>query len=350
MLRGMLSYATEDAAYDHFVECFGDGLPLVLPTADRVAELLRAALRDPDEVVGAIFPAGTAATVRDIAVNAVMAGLPSAAFSIVLAAIEAAVDPAFNLNGIQSTTHHAAPLIVVSGPLAERAGMNAGSNALGQGNRANATIGRTLRLVMTNLGGGHPGKTDMSVQGSPAKAGFCYAERLDALPWPSLAERQTGRPGATTVTLFAAEGPHLVADHRSATADRLLLNFADTMRAPGSTNACVPGSMVVAICPQHAAILARDGFDAAAIARALFERARNPLERLQKAGEYDATRTGRFAAEYGSPDDPHTLVPVLARPESLVVTVAGGSSGGFSSVIPSWPASTPVFREVNGAT
>lgn len=342
----MLTFANERAAYDHFVETFGDGLPVVLPTAERVTELLAAVRRDPDEPLGAVLPSGTVATVRDIAVNAVMAGLPPAAFAIVLTAVEAAVEPAFNLNGIQATTHHAAPLIVVSGPLAARAGMNAGSNALGQGNRANATIGRTLRLVMTNLGGAHPGKTDMSVQGSPAKAGFCYAERLDALPWPSLAARQTGRADATTVTLFAAEGPHMIADHRSASAEPLLENFADTMRVPGSTNACIPGSMAVAICPQHAAILARDGFDPAAIAQALFERARNAIGRLRTAGEYDVTRTGGFAAAYGSPEDPATLVPVIARPDSLIVTVAGGLSGGFSSVMPSWPASTPVYREV----
>ncbi len=345
----MLTYASERAAYEHFIEAFGDGLPLVLPTRDRVDDVVRSSGRDPEEIVGAIFPSGTLATVRDIAVNAVMAGLPATAFSIALAAVEAAVDPVFNLNGLQATTHHAAPLIVVSGPLAASAGMNAGSNALGQGNRANATIGRALRLVMMNVGGGYPGTTDMSVQGSPAKAGFCYAERLDALPWPSLAHRQTARAGATTVTLFAAEGPHMVADHRSATADRLLLTIADTMRAPGSTNACIPGSMVVAICPQHAAILAHDGFDPATIAQALFERARTPLERLKNAGEYDVARTGGFAAAYGSPDDPRPLVPVIARPESLVVTVVGGLSGGFSSVIPSWPASTFVFREVQGA-
>jgi len=345
----MLTYANTADAYAHFVEAFGDGLPVVLPTAARVDELLASSGRDPGEIVGAILPRGTLATVRDVAVNAVMAGLPPAAFAIALGAVEAAADPAFNLNGIQSTTHHAAPLIVVSGPLAEAAGMNAGANALGQGNRANATIGRTLRLVMMNVGGGYPGKTDMSVQGSPAKAGFCYAERLDALAWPSLAERQCGRSDATTVTLFAAEGPHLLADHRSATADRLLVNFAEAMRAPGSTNACVPGAMVLAICPQHAAILARDGFDPATIGRILFQRARNSLERLRQFGEYDAARTMRFAAAYGSPDDPHTLVPVIAQPESLIVTVAGGLTGGFSSVIPSWPASTPVFREVTGA-
>jgi len=346
----MLTYANAETAYDHFVASFGDGLPIVLPTPQRVDDLVRASGRDPNEVLGAIFPSGTLVTVRDVAVNAVMAGLPIAAFAIALAAVEAATDPIFNLNGIQSTTHHAAPLIIVSGPLAEGAGMNAACNALGQGNRANMTIGRTLRLVMMNVGGGRPGETDMSVQGSPAKAGFAYAERLDALPWPSLAQRQTGRADATTVTLFAAEGPHMLGDHRSATADRLLHNFAETMRAPGSTNACAPGEMVLAICPQHAAILARDGFDPGTIARELFERARNPLGFLESLGEFDDTRTRRFASAYGDPDDPQTRVPVIALPESLIVTVTGGSTGGFSTIVPTWPASTHVFRNVRGNT
>lgn len=344
----MLTFADAETAYDHFVESYGDGLPVVLPTAQRVDDLLRACGRDPNDVLGAIFPSGTRATVRDVAVNAVMAGLPSAAFSIALAAVEAATDPTFNLNGIQSTTHHAAPLIIVSGPLAAHAGMNAAGNALGQGNRANLTIGRTLRLVMMNVGGGRPGETDMSVQGSPAKTGFAYAERLDLLAWPSLAQRQTGRADSTTVTLFAAEGPHMLGDHRSATADRLLQNFAETMRAPGSTNSCAPGDMVLAICPQHAAILARDGFTPETIARELFERARNPLGFLEGLGEFDETRTRRFASAYGDPNDPQTRVPVIARPESLIVTVTGGTTGGFSTVVPTWPASTHVFRIVRG--
>ena len=344
----MLTYPDAETAYVHFVESFGDGLPIVLPTPQRVDELVRVSGRAPDEVLGAVYPSGTDATVRDVAINAVMAGLPSAAFAIALAAVEAATDPAFNLNGIQSTTHHAAPLVIVSGPLAVRAGMNAGGNALGQGNRANMTIGRTLRLVMTNVGGGRPGETDMSVQGSPAKKGFAYAERLEILAWPSLAQRQTGRADATTVTLFAAEGPHMLGDHRSATADRLLQNFAETMRAPGSTNSCAPGEMVLAICPQHAAILARDGFDPASIARDLFDRARNPLGFLEGLGEFDETRTRGFASAYGDPHDPNTRMPVIARPESLIVTVTGGSTGGFSTVIPTWPASTHIFRNVRG--
>lgn len=342
----VLAFTDEQLAYDEFLQKFSDGLPIVLPTRERVDALLATVRRDPDAVLGAVMPSGATARVRDVAINAVIAGLPPAAFGIALTAVEAALDPAFNLNGVQSTTHHAAPLIIVSGPGAEVAGMNSGANALGQGNRANSTIGRTLRLVMMNIGRGIPGKTDMSVQGTPAKAGFAYAERLDALPWPSLAERQTGRRDATTVTLFAGESPHMVSDHQSPGAERLLENFADTMRALGSTNACRPSYMVVAICPQHAAILSRCGFSVAEIQGYLFEHARNSLERLSGSGEFEARLMRHVAPRYGSPDDPQTRVPVITEPDALIVTVVGGLSGGFSSVMPAWPSNAPVFREV----
>lgn len=342
----IVTFPDEQLAYDEFLERFSDGLPIVLPTRERVEALLAAVRRDPDEVLGPVMPSGAVARVRDVAVNAVMAGLPHAAFPIALTAVEAALDPPFNLNGVQSTTHHAAVLIVVSGPAAEAAGMNSGANALGQGNRANSTIGRTLRLVMMNVGHGIPGKTDMSVQGSPAKAGLCYAERLDALSWPSLAQRQTGRRDATTVTLFAGESPHMVADHRSTTGERLLSNFADAMRSLGSTNACKPGYMVVAICPQHADLLSRSGYGVEEIQAYLFEHARNSLERLAESGEFETRLMQRVAANYGSPDDPQTRVPVIIRPDALIVTVAGGLSGGFSSFMPAWPSNIPVFKEV----
>jgi hypothetical protein len=342
----LLTFPDEQNAYDEFIQRFGDGLPLVLPTRERVDALLAGVQRDPEEVLGPIMPSGAIARVRDVAINAVMAGLPKAAFGIALTAVEAAMDPAFNLNGVQSTTHHAAALIIVSGPGAERAGMNAGTNAFGQGNRANSTIGRTLRLVMMNIGRGIPGKTDMSVQGSPAKAGFCYPERLDALPWPSLAERQTGKSDATTVTLYAGESPHMISDHRSASAEHLLGNFADAMRVLGSTNSCRPSYMVVAFCPQHASLLSGFGYGVAEIQRFLFEGARNSIKRLEDSGEFEARLMGRIAAPYGSPDDPETRVPVFRKPEDLIVTVVGGLSGGFSSVIPAWPSNQPVFKEV----
>jgi hypothetical protein len=318
----------------------------VLPTAGRVEAMLAGTRRKPDEVVGAVMPAGSLATVRDVAVNAVMAGARPAVMPIVLAALEAVLDERFNLNGIQSTTHGAGPFIVVSGPGAALAGMNAGNNVLGNGNRANLTIARTLRLIMTNVGGGIPGETDMSVQGTPAKIAFCIAERLDSGVWPSLAERQTGRRDATTVTVLAADGPHTVCDHRSATPARLLANVADGMRTLITMNACTPGWMALILAPQHARVVARAGWGVEEISNYLFLHARNSLERLRASGEFDEKRTLAHFARFGAVDDPHAAMPVIDGPEKLIVTVAGGDSGGFSSVVPSWLASAPQVREV----
>ena len=345
----MLDFDSETHAYDAFLEEFSDGLPIVLPTQERVAAMLASVRRDPDEVIGVVMPSGRTATVRDIAINAVMAGAPAPTLPIVLTTVEAAIDPAFNLNGIQSTTHSAGVMIAVSGPYAARAGMNASNNALGQGNRANAGIGRALRLVMTNIGGGIPGKTDMSVQGGPQKYGFCFAERLDGSPWPSLATRQGAPEGGTTVTVLAAEGPHVVADHRSAAPEQLLDNIADVMRAIGSMNACIPTYMGLVVAPQHARLLAKGGYDVERVTAYLFAHARNSLARLRRAGEFDERRTLPIVARYGSTDEPATQVPVVATPEHLIIAVAGGDSGGFSAVVPSWSASVAQHREVKGA-
>lgn len=308
--------------------------------------MLAGTRRSADERLGAVMPAGTIATVRDVAVNAVMAGAKPAMLPIVLSALDGLLDERFNLNGIQSTTHCAAPLIIVSGPGAARAGMNAGNNVLGNGNPANLAIARTIRLVMTNIGGGIPGETDMSVQGTPAKIAFCVAERLDTGVWPALSERQTGKHDVTTVTVVAADGPHTVCDHRSASAERLLGNVADAMRTLGTMNACIPGSMALILAPQHARIIASDGWEVAQIANFLFQKARNSLERLRVAGEFDENRTLAHFARFGAIDDPDAAMPVIDGPEKLIVAVAGGDSGGFSSIVPTWIASTPQFREV----
>jgi hypothetical protein len=344
-----VSFTTIDDALEELMERFSDGLPVMPPTPERVAAMLSAVNLDPDEVVGVVPPRGATATVRDVAVNAVLAGCPPRAFPIALTAVGAMLDPGFNLNGLQATTHPASPMVIVSGPLAERAGMNAGVNAMGQGNRANLTIGRTLRLVMTNIGGGHPGSADMSVQGAPSKLSFCFAERLGVCGWPSLAERQDAPSGATTVTLLAAEGPRVVSDHRSATPERLLLNVARTMADPNSLNGCMPSYQAFIPTPQHARILAGAGWSVERVQEFLFEHARNSLEMLRTTGEFDDRRTLSAAARYGSIDDPLTALPVIAAPENLIVAIAGGDNGGYSTVVPSWTwASVPVHRVVEG--
>ncbi|MBD5633120.1 MAG: hypothetical protein IAI49_01475, partial [Candidatus Eremiobacteraeota bacterium] len=304
----MLDFPSEAAAFEAFVASYSDGLPIVLPTPERVDAMLTGTREDPDDVLGLVFPSGNAATIRDVAINAVMAGAEPRQLRLITAILEALLDERFNLNGVQSTTHCATPLVIVSGPLASEAGLAAGNNVLGNGHRANLSIGRAVRLVMTNVGGGRPGETDMSVQGTPAKISFCVAERLDAGCWPSLAERQGGAPDETSITVMAADGPITVSDHRSATPQRLLANVADTLRHMGSLNAAKPGPAALLLAPQHARVIARAGWDVGDVQRFLFERARNPVWRLREGGEWDPALTPRLIAPYGDATDPETRV------------------------------------------
>jgi hypothetical protein len=345
----MLEFSTEQAAYDEFIERYSDGLPVVLPTAERVAHMLSAIADDPGRSLGPVFPSGNECTVRDVAINAVMAGAEPRQLRLIVAALEALLDERFNLNGVQSTTHCATPLLIFSGPLALEAGMNAGNGVLGNGQRANLSIGRAVRLVMTNVGGGVPGQTDMSVQGQPAKISFCVAERLDVEGWPALVERQGGDRGETSVTVMAADSPICVADHRSALPQRLLRNVADAMRHLGSMSAARPTQMALILAPQHARVCATAGWSANGVQDFLFEHARNPLWRLRDGGEYDPVKTPNLASEFGDPDDPDTRIPVFASPDRLIIAIAGGDSGGFSTVVPAWPASVAVHRFIDAA-
>jgi hypothetical protein len=331
----MLEFPSEAAAYEAFVTRHSDGLPVVLPTPERVESMLTGTREHPDDVVGLVYPSGNEATVRDVAVNAVMAGAEPRQLRLILAVLDAVLDERFNINGIQSTTHCAYPLVIVSGPLAFEAGLSAGNNVLGN-----------VRLVLTNVGGGRPGETDMAVQGTPAKISFCVAERLDTESFPSLAERQGGDALETSVTIMAADGPITVSDHRSATPERLLTNVADTLRHMGSLNAAAPGPAALLLAPQHARVISRAGWTVADIQRFLFENARNPLRRLHQGGEWDPVQPLYSIARFGDPNDPETLVPVLASPESLIVAVTGGDTGGFSAVVTSWPASMVLHRFV----
>src|SRR2546428_5660489 len=203
-----------------------DGLPVVPPTEERVRAMLGEALAE--RSLGAMPPLWRQATLEKLAVNAVMAGCEPAYFPVVVAAVEAMLEPAFNLYGVQATTHPVAPLLIVHGPIARELGVHAGSGCFGPGFRANATIGRAIRLILMNLGGAWPGRYDMATQGSPAKFTYCIAEREDASPWGPL------RAGESAVTVFGGEAPHNVNDHVSTGAAGGPAPRAGTGGAPGA--------------------------------------------------------------------------------------------------------------------
>ena len=296
-----------------------DGLPIVPPTETRVHEFLEHTARDAREVVGVLPPRQGEATIERIAVNAVMAGCRPEYFPVVLAAIEALADPKFNLDSVQATTHPVATLLVVNGPIARTLGIQAGYNAFGQGFRANVTIGRAVRLVLMNVGGGLPGSGDRATQGSPAKIAYCVAENEAESPWEPLHVEAGLSRDSSTVTVFGAEGPHNIQDHYSNTALGVLLTVAGAMGQAGSNNLLGRGWPLLSLGPEHAATIAKEGYTKQQVKQFLYEHARFPLKRL--GPEYQRQQIERW----GVKDAPDTMVPIVRRPEDISIIVAGGA-------------------------
>jgi hypothetical protein len=337
-----------DGAYEnidaHYQERgWTDGLPIVPPTQAAVRELLRRTDRDPREVLGVLPPRQGEATVEKIAANAVMAGCRPEYLPVVLAAIEALVDPPFNLDSIQATTHPVAPLIVVNGSIARELGINAGYNAFGQGFRANLTIGRAVRLVLMNVGGGLPGTGDRSTQGSPAKIAYCVAENEAENPWEPLHVEAGLSPDVSTVTVFGCEGPHNIQDHHSATGLGILLTIAGSMGQAGSNNILGAGFPLLSLGPEHAATIARDGYSKRQVKEFLFEHARYPLAKLGE--EY---RRALVHQRRKMVDAPDTLVPIVRDAGDISIIVVGGA-GKHSAWQPTFGGATRPVRRVIAA-
>ncbi len=312
-----------------------DGLPVVPPTEDRVRRML--AGRDADRSLGAMAPLWRQATLEKLAVNAVMAGCEPRDFPVIVAAVEAMLDPAFNLYGVQATTHPVAPLVIAHGPYATEIGIHAGSGCFGPGFRANATIGRAIRLILLNVGGAWPGRHDMSTQGSPAKFSYCIRENVEASPW---APRRID----DSVTVFGGEPPHNVNDHVSTTAAGILHTVADTAVSLGSNVGWYfsQSQLLVVLGPEHAKTIADDGFSRQDVQRFLFEHARLPLRTLKLGGMWGIQDWPPWMSAVRDDD---ALMPQVPSPDDILVIVAGGP-GKHSSVVPNCTFSRAVSRKL----
>jgi hypothetical protein len=306
---------------------WSDGLPTLAPTEAAVEAMVAAGGLTGGAVVGVMPPLNGIATVEKIAANAVMAGCLPEYFSLLLAALRCVLRPGFNLDGVQTTTGNVAPLTIVNGPCRHRLQINYGSNALGQGWRANATIGRALRLALCNIGGAAPGGYDKATLGQPAKYCFCLAENEEENPWEPLhVERGLARD-ADVVSAFGCSGVNSAVDMASQTAGGLLKTFALTMIG-GFTSGVTSTETLLVICPEHAAILADAGYSKAAIRNALFESARVPHEKISRENlQLLANRRPQWFQ--GAARE----LPVIDRPEDLWIVVAGGK-GAKSAYIP----------------
>ena len=308
---------------------WGDGLPLMVPSEEKVAAMMEASRGD-NEPFPQMPPRRVLPTLQSIAANAVMAGCRPELFSAVVAAVRAVLVPEYNLHGTLATTHPCGPGLIVSGPIRHEIGINCGGNCFGQGNRTNAAIGRALQLTLLNVGGGKPGEMDRSTQGSPAKYSFCFGENEEESPWEPYHVRRGFKAEDSIVTTSASEPPHNINDHASTTGEGILTTVAGTISEPGTNNIYGKGPYMIVFGPEHAQTIHRDGFSIADVQQKLYQQSAVPVSRVSKEQQhhYESERdqtpvNGRY---YLSPS-----------PEDIHVLVAGGA-GKHSAFIPTFGA------------
>ncbi|WP_326509390.1 thioredoxin family protein [Noviherbaspirillum album] len=339
--RPMEIAASEDLIETCYERGWTDGLPVVPPTRERVLRMLAGTTRQPNEVIGIVPPDLAECTVEKVAINAVMAGCKPEYLPIVLAAVEAALVDEFGMHGVLCTTMFAGPMIIVNGPAAKAVGMNSGVNALGQGNRANATIGRALQLVIRNIGGGRPGELDRATLGTPGKYTFCFAEAEDPA-WQSLSVERGFPAESSTVTLFAGEGVQGIVDQKSRTPESLARSFALCLRSVDHPKLAMAGDAVLVVSPEHCRVFTDAGWSKI--------RLREELDRLLTVPADDMIVGAGGIAE-GLPAAMAGSMVSKFRPGGLLIVRAGGTAGLFSAVIAGWAASgpvgsTPVTKEI----
>jgi hypothetical protein len=321
-------------AYDDDIEvCFdrgwSDGLPVVPPTDVRVMRMLAGTSRKPSELVGRIPPNLIECSVEKVAINAVMAGCKPEYMPVVLAAVEAALEPVFTLHGVLATTYFSAPVIIVNGPLAKRLNMNCGINALGQGNRANNTIGRALNLIVRNVGGGRPGEVDRSTLGAPSKITLCFAEDESDPDWLPLSVARGFARGVSTVTLFQGHGPEAFVDQKSRTAEALARSFGMSLCNIGHPKLVQSARAIVVLSPEHYAIFKEAGWDRRRIVEALMAVTVRPGKDLIVGA--NGVGEGIPASRAGE------MVPKFFE-DGIEIVRAGGPAGLFSAILPGWLA------------
>ncbi len=331
----------EDDIEAAYARGWSDGLPVVPPTEKRVLTMLEGTARRAHEVVAVVPPDLVECTVEKVAINAVMAGCLPEHLPVVLAAVEAACTPEFNMHGLLATTMPVGPVIVVNGPIRRRLAMNAGINVFGQGNRANSSIGRALQLVVRNVGGGRPGEVDRATFGNPGKIGFCFAEDEEGSPWQPLSADLGAAPGTSTVTLFPGEGPRSIVDQLSRDPESLARSFAVNLRSLHHPKLVMAFDCILAVSPDHARVFAEAGWDKAQLAARLYELLQIPASELVRgAGEIAEGVPEQFGG---------ATLPKF-RPGGLLIVHCGGAAGLFSAMIGGWVngeiGSQPVMREV----
>ena len=323
LLSELRSVADDPEAVFAYVEAqgWGDGFPVVPPTEARVQAMLDATPLPPAHLVGVVEPRRGEATVEKIAVNAVLAGCVPAYFPAVLAAVAAVCAPEFNLYAVNTTTCCATPALMLNGPARAALGIECGYSCLGQNGRANATIGRALRLVMRNVGGAIPGAVSKSVFGQPGRVSLCFGEWEERSPWEPFHVRRGFAGDDSVMTAVCATGTQDIADIFAETGEELIWVLAHSLDWIGNNKVLVApekGDMLLLLCPDFAHKVARDGIDVPTMQRMLLEWTRAPIERWHKNHWPKLEKLGYVDGN---------VVPLARDPEQFLIAVAGGESG-----------------------
>jgi hypothetical protein len=314
-----------------------DGLPVVPPTPGRVSEFLEYAGRQPDEILGTIPARNRVITAEKVAINAVMAGCLPNYMPVIVAAVEAMCQEQFNLHGISATTGGTAPLLIVNGPAVQQLNINSGVNVFGPGVRANATIGRAIRLILMNVGGAIPGILDKACLGHPGKYSYCIAEDEEGSPWEPLSIERGMPEDVSAVTVFAGEAPHHVTNQATGSGERIVGSIVNTMLGVMYRG----GNWVLVLCPEHVTVFKKEGWTKQQIREAVYERAQRPLAEFKRLNGLPDSAIDAGDAEHS--------YRYMGNPDDLLIVPAGGRAGGFSAIIPPWAAgadSRPVTRAI----
>lgn len=323
-----------DLAYE---KGWTDGLPVAPPTEERVRAMVEHVGRKPNEVLGLVAPQSGEATIEKVAIQCVMAGCKPEYFPVVLAALEAMMDPQFNLYGVETTTHACEPLTIVCGPIMKELGFNYGDGVFGCG-RPNATIGRAIRLILWNIGGSYPGVNAKAPFSQPGRYSFCIAENVEGNPWPPM-HRDFGVTSESGVVVFGCDPPQSMISHVDSV--HTLNIWAETMNGMGTNNIhrCNGAQALVIIGTSMAQAFNRDGWTKPDIRKYLFEKARRRLGELKKGFyQYDPKQGGNYGwPKWINQEDDDSLIPIVADASDLLVAVAGGTAAHWFSVwCPGW--------------
>jgi peroxiredoxin len=329
-----IALSDDEDPFEYCRRQFGDALPVVPPTVEKVEAMVRASGLAPETVIGRVPPIYGEATVEKIAANAVMAGCAPEMMRVLLPLLRAACDERFNLHGVQATTHFAAPLIMINGPVRQELGFWSRQNVFSNVARANSTLGRAFQLVLLNIGGGRPDGIDMSALGNAGKFSSCIAENEEESPWEPFHVTRGLKREQSAVSLFAAEPPRGVSEHTAPAGKTVLETISFALATVWSYRTCLMPEAIVVLCPEHVKTIHRDGFTKEQVRQFLFENTGVPVRYYSAAERAEGTQLAANYKEITVRGE--KCYQKFRSPESISIFVAGGTAGKFSAVIGSW--------------